>query len=76
MKKLKKNKIRPSWNCSGFSYALDLVVLTAMSELLLTTQKIPYILYIIVSMISSARCTVTTNTTVTTHSVSKFTHKW
>lgn len=75
MKKLKKNKIRPSWNCSGFSYALDLVVLTAMSELLLTTQKIPYILYIIVSMISSAWCTAT-STTVTTHSVSKFTHKW
>lgn len=58
MKKLKKNKIRPSWNCSGFSYALDLVV-TAMSELLSTTQKIPYILHIIVSMISSAWCTAT-----------------
>ena len=52
MKKMKRNKIRPSWNWSGFSYALDLVVLTAMSELLSTTQNIPYILHVTVSMIS------------------------
>ena len=75
MKKSKRNKILPSWNCSGFSYALDLVVPTAPSELLSPTQRIPHIFHVTVSMISSAWCTVT-STTVTIHSVSKFTYEW